>query len=372
MRPGYRFEAPRSIRTAALLLPLLLAGGCAPTPEKTEPPPPAAPPVYPPPPEPARFIFERSIQSSADIETFEQQSAWRQTLTGETGREQGMAKPFDVAVCQGQIFISDTVQRSVLVFDVPERRFFEIGTEEPGILYKPLGLATDDDCDLYVADATSQRIMVFNQGGAFLRALGGPNQFERLSHVAVDGPGTRVYAVDTGGVDSLDHRVRVFDAQSGAHLYDIGTRGEEAGQFNLPRDIDIDAGGQLYVVDGGNFRLQVLEREGKYLRTIGSIGRQYGQFSRPKGVALDLDGNIYVSDAAHGNFQIFDQQGQLLLFVGDRSEKPGPGVFMLPAGIDVDEDGRVYMVDQFFRKLDVFRPASLGETEGFVGAWNLK
>ena len=69
---------------------------------------------------------------------------------------------------------------------------------------------------------------------------------------------------------------------------------------------------------------------------IGSIGRQYGQFSRPKGIAVDRDGNIYVSDSAHGNFQIFDQEGRLLLFVGDRSERPGPGVYMLPAGLDID------------------------------------
>ena len=41
---------------------------------------------------------------------------------------------------------------------------------------------------------------------------------------------------------------------------------------------------------------------------------------------------------------------------------------MLPSGIDVDEDGRVYMLDQFFRKLDVFRPASLAENEGYLGA----
>jgi len=42
---------------------------------------------------------------------------------------------------------------------------------------------------------------------------------------------------------------------------------------------------------------------------------------------------------------------------------------MLPAGVDVDEDGRVYMVDQYFRKLDIFRPSALAETEGLIGPW---
>jgi hypothetical protein len=41
---------------------------------------------------------------------------------------------------------------------------------------------------------------------------------------------------------------------------------------------------------------------------------------------------------------------------------------MLPAGIAVDEDGRVYMVDQFYRKVDVFRPAELAPGDGYLGA----
>jgi len=47
------------------------------------------------------------------------------------------------------------------------------------------------------------------------------------------------------------------------------------------------------------------------------------------------------------------------MFIGERGEAGYPGKFMLPAGVDVDADGRVYMVDQFFRKVDIFRPADL-------------
>ena len=47
--------------------------------------------------------------------------------------------------------------------------------------------------------------------------------------------------------------------------------------------------------------------------------------------------------------------------VGARSENGGPGTFLLPAGISVDVDGRIYVVEQFFRKLEVFRPADLPE-----------
>lgn len=371
MKAANPFMTRRVLRQL-MWLPVAFALGCVQAPEKSEPTTELQPLFFPPPPEEPRFAFERIVQSSADIKVLDQKTQWRQMLTGETGREQGMSKPFDVAVCHGQIFVSDTVQRRVLVFDVPRRRYFEIGLDEPGALRKPLGLATDADCNLYVADATTRSIMVYDQAGQFLRALGGQEWFERLSHVAVDAEGNRVYGVDTGGVRGLGHRVRVFDAQSGEHLFDIGTRGEGPGQFNLPRDAEIGGDGKLYVVDGGNFRVQVLDKDGNFIRSIGTLGRQYGQFARPKGVATDADGNVYVSDAAHGNFQIFDPNGELLLFVGSRSEKFDRASYMLPAGLDVDEDGRVYMIDQYFRKLDVYRPASLGETEGFVGAWNLR
>lgn len=346
---------------------LILLQGCASTSDKEEQE--LEPLYFPPPPDQARFVFERTVQASSQIEKADSQDALRELLTGVSSSTRAMAKPFDVAVCKGLIFVSDTVLRSVMVFDVPGKRFFEIGKDKPGALQKPLGLATDDECNLYVADATSKRIMVYDQAGNYLKALGGQDWFDRLTHVAVDAEGTRVYAVDTGGVGSENHHVLVFDISTGKHLRNIGKRGTEDGELNFPRDIEIDARGSIYVVDGGNFRVQIFDNNGEFVQQVGQLGRQYGHFARPKGVAVDKAGNIYVSDAAHGNYQIFDAKGQLLLFVGNRSETFERAAYMLPAGIDVDEDGRVYMIDQYYRKLDIYRPSEIGENQGFVGAW---
>jgi hypothetical protein len=74
-----------------------------------------------------------------------------------------------------------------------------------------------------------------------------------------------------------------------------------------------------------------------------------------------------VIDAAFGNFQIFNSKGQLLLSIGNRSNTDGPAKFSLPSSIAVDDDGRVYVVDQYFRKVDVFRPAALAEEDGYIG-----
>jgi DNA-binding beta-propeller fold protein YncE len=323
--------------------------------------------VYPPPPETARFYFERSIMGSADIEKVDAETKWRRALTGEAVISMGMSKPYDVESCQGTIFVSDTVSRLVYRFNVPTGEFDQIGTKDPGILRKPLGLATDEDCNIYVADQTAERIVKYDSSGRFMDAWGGAEMFDRLSHVEVDPAGERLYVVDTGGVRSERHHIRVIDTASGEVLFDIGKRGARDGELNLPRDIAMGSDGNLYVVDGGNFRVQVFTTEGRFLSSMGRIGSRTGNFSRPKGIDTDSEGNVYVSDAAFGNFQIFNRDGQLLLFVGDRAAEIGPGKFMLPAGIALDEDGRVYMVDQFFRKVDVFRPAGLKENEGFLG-----
>lgn len=349
----------------AVLAWLLSLGGCAgaPLPDAKAP----REIVFPPPPEPARFVYERTIRSSADILPEDGAGELRRLVTGEQAGGEPLSKPYAIAAYRGRLYVSDTVARFVRVFDVPAGRQYRIGEEEGmGQLTKPIGLDVDAAGKLYVADIGAKAVFVYGPDRAFLRRIGGEKWFSRLASVSVDPAGRRLYAVDLGGVTSEQHQVRVFDAASGEHLMDIGRRGSGPGEFNLPRDLAIGKDGRLYVVDGGNFRVVVFDREGRYLHAFGSVGKQYGQFARPKEIAIDRDGNVYVVDTAFGNFQIFNADGELLLFVGDRAERDGPAKYMLPSGIAVDEDGRVYMIDQWFRKIDVFRPASLPAGSGWL------
>ncbi|RLA10224.1 MAG: 6-bladed beta-propeller [Gammaproteobacteria bacterium] len=341
---------------------LLSLAGCATT-EKGEPP---ELPVFPSPPDEPRFYYERSFLGSVDVEIESEESVFQRVITGAVRLGTGMGKPFGVSVHQGRVFVSDTVKRTVLAFDVPQARFFEIGTESPGELSKPMGLDVDLQGNLYVCDAALKQVLMYDRDGNYLRRFGEPEWFDRPAGLTVDPSGERVFVVDTGGVASKRHQVNVIDTKSGELLRTISTRGSAEGELNLPRDATIAEDGNLYVVDGGNFRIQVFSQQGEFLRTFGAIGRRSGQFSRPKGIGADKDGNIYIADTAFGNFQIFDAQGRLLLAVGLRSSTPGPATFMLPAGLAVDEDGRIYMVDQYFRKVDVFRPVSLPDDQGWL------
>jgi len=323
--------------------------------------------IYPSPPDPPRFAYERTIYGSADVVPQRNDAAMKRMLTGETGTTEGMVKPYAVAVHRGRMFVSDSADRFVKVFDIPEGRYFKIGDDEAGSLVKPLGLDVDASGNLYVADATTKAVMVYTRDGKFIRKIGSSKVFERISSVTVDAVRQRVLVTDIGGVSSDQHKILVFDALTGAHLFNIGKRGIGPGEFNLPRDVAIGSNGHIYVVDGGNFRVQVFDQNGKYLNTFGSVGKQLGNFARPKEIAADSAGNVYVVDAAFGNFQIFNADGDLLMYIGERSERDGPARYMLPSGIYVDEDGRVYMVDQWFKKIDIFRPYSLSAESGFLG-----
>lgn len=344
------------------LIGVLWLAGCAAPQEGPQ----AALPVFPPAPEEPRFYYERSIYSSADVLKEDKNADLKRLLTGERRSGEGLAKPYGLAVFQGRVYVGDTGLHSVVAFDIPGQRFFKIGEDGPGALVMPMGLDVDGKGDVYVVDAKARHVMVYDKDGKFLRSLVDEKMFSRPTGIAVEADGSKMYVVDTGAVTNEEHRVRVFSAQDGKHLFDIGKRGTGPGEFNLPRDVTIGRDGLLYVVDGGNFRVQTFKPDGTFVRAFGSIGRRGGQFSRPKEVAADAAGNVYVVDSAFGNFQIFDQDGQLLMAVGSRSEFDVIAKYMLPSGIAVDGDGRVYMVDQFFRKVDVFRPAALAAEAGFV------
>ncbi len=348
-----------------LLIMLFALGGCAAVPETDE----AKRselPVFPPPPEEPRYFYERTLSSSMDVEEDDSNAAFRRAVTGENRRGEGMAKPYGVAAYKGRVYVADSVRHSLVMFDIPGKRFRVIGDDGPGALGMPLGLDVDGLGNIYVADGSLKRVLVYDKDGKFLRNIGSGQLENRVSGIAVDALGDRVYVVETGTVEGEGHRVRVFDARSGEHLLDIGKRGEKPGELNLPRDVAISPSGLLYVVDGGNFRVQTFDKEGHFVGGFGAVGRQGGQFSRPKELAIDQEGRVYVVDAAFGNFQVFDVEGRLLLNVGSRSERNEPAKFMLPAGIAVDLDGRVYMADQFHHKVDVFRPAWLAPDAGYV------
>jgi len=328
--------------------------------------------AYPPDPEEPRYYFQEVIFSSESVVPESEENAVQRILLGEKRNLDFLGKPGDIIVRKGVVYLSDTVGGRVLVMDRPNAEVFSIKKINGATnLRKPFSLQIDDAGNIYVVDGGHRKVFVFNSEGEFLREIGSPEFFDRPTGLDVTPDGKLIYVSDTGGVSSMNHRIRVFDGGTGEHIKDFGKRGKELGEFNLPKTIKLDGKGNLYVNDSGNFRIQVLNAEtGEAISSLGKIGMSFGQFARPKGLAIGPTGIIHVADALLGNVQLFNEEGRLLMYIGKRGDVNGPGTYLLPSGLAVDEDGRIYMVDQFFAKIDVFRPAHIGKYEGYFGIYD--
>jgi len=166
----------------------------------------------------------------------------------------------------------------------------------------------------------------------------------------------------SGGRTTATHdAARFVGASHGNESSDlVENRGIDHGEFRYPAFIDVADDGTVYVSDGLNFRIQVLDAEGNHLSTFGTLGDTPGSFARPKGIAVDSEKGIHVVDAAFNNVQIFDASGSLLLSVGGLGT--GPDGLWIPSGMSIDDKGRMYVADRYNNRIQVYQLIS--ESEG--------
>ncbi len=299
--------------------------------------------VWPLPPEQSRVKFVRAYCCLDDFGK-KGTEAWVEALFGVQGGL-GMSKPYAITTDKdGKVYVTDTGLRTVWVFDEKSKKVSFIGQ---GALRTPTGVATDAKGKLFVSDSSAQQVYAFDSDGKMMMALGKKDELGNPAGLAIDAATNRLYVAN-----AKLHKIRVYDTNDGKFLFDIGNRGSDEGQLNFPTNLFIRSG-KLYVTDTGNFRVQILDLDGKFLKSFGKAGDTFGNFARPKGIAADSEGHIYVTDAAFDNFQIFDEQGKILLFVGSRGRDPG--TFAIPAGLYVDEKDRIYVADQYNQRIQVFQ-----------------
>ncbi|MCH8286426.1 6-bladed beta-propeller [candidate division KSB1 bacterium] len=85
----------------------------------------------------------------------------------------------------------------------------------------------------------------------------------------------RVYG---GGVDELDENL----------------------QFYKPRDAVVDADGNLYVLDAGNFRVQKFDKTGEFVRSFGGQGQGPGEFEDGNSIDINSNGNLTIVEMMQG------------------------------------------------------------------------
>lgn len=99
----------------------------------------------------------------------------------------------------------------------------------------------------------------------------------------------------------------------GAEELVIGDRGDVDPRyaFERPRDLAVDARGQIYVVEFQSTAVKVFDAEGEYLRELGREGQGPGEFQDPRSVASFGD-VVVVGASRNGRWSHFDLDGNHL------------------------------------------------------------
>ncbi len=99
-----------------------------------------------------RFIHEASLRFEGDIEKKTQSSQIKALIQGAAKPVPAFNRPYDVVARYGRIYVSDPDASAISVYDIPRRRFYRLGLRLEGRLVKPMGIALDQQSNLYVAD----------------------------------------------------------------------------------------------------------------------------------------------------------------------------------------------------------------------------
>jgi hypothetical protein len=123
-----------------------------------------------------------------------------------------------------------------------------------------------------------------------------------------------------------------------------GGLGGFGGGFNRPMGMASDAALNIYFADGGNRRIQILDRNMRFVKSIDSYEDESGQtveFVFPSDVAIDNEGNIWVAD--EDKVLKLDPFFRLLFEASERAA----GYFLLGrvTSIDISRDGNVAIAD---------------------------
>jgi DNA-binding beta-propeller fold protein YncE len=305
--------------------------------------------VWPSPPDVPRIKLVASISSEEDVGGPKKRS-FKDILLGKDPRKNiiRLRQPYGICVdSQGKIYVADSGQGVVVVFDREIGKAEFLGHKGRGKLAWPIDVTIDSKKNIYVSDARHKNILTYHPDGTFKSSL--------VTKGTVTNPAGMVYDKERDRilvVDSKAHDVKVF-SPAGKLIAKFGGRGVGEGRFNFPTNIAIGGDGYVYIVDTGNHRVQVFDKKYEYYDDFGTLGVHPGQFRRPRGIALDSENHIYIIDAVFSNFQIFNQEYQILMPVGRYGRDFGQ--FWLPAGIYIDRTDKIYVVDTMNKRIQIFQ-----------------
>ena len=243
----------------------------------------------------------------------------------------------------------------------------------PGELFNPNGVAIDTNNRIFIAEGNvleqHARISVFSEKGEYQTSF--TRQYFKCPYgITIHGDNLYVTDVEVNAIYK-------FKIETDFPLVaKQGIRGSQTGEFITPTNLAVSTQGDVYVTDGNNNRVQILNSSlqhlrnlteqpiehsrdikltadevyvlcedspcilvfshaGEKLRSLVSISGQIELYN-PYYFCLDAGGNIIISDFYTHQIKIFSKEGNHIRTIGERGQQPE--MFYKPSGLALTRD----------------------------------
>ncbi len=267
--------------------------------------------------------------------------------------ETTLTRPIGLCVTDGEVFVADSAEHGILVYDLEGTYARSFGND---VLDVPLFLVSNPaDGNLYVADRRSRSIEIFTPAGDHVGTFDPRLPASELPDFETDGAVWAPIAIAFAEDGSMyvteilnGHRFLIF-GPDGAFVRSVGTVGivddpsASPGLFQFPNGIET-SGGEIWVVDSNNRRIQVFGSDGEFLRMIVTEGL-------PRGMAIGSGGEAVVADTLAHDVTVWDLRGNKVLTFGERGMLEGQ--FNYPNDVAIAED-RIFVTDTSNARVQVW------------------
>jgi sugar lactone lactonase YvrE len=217
---------------------------------------------------------------------------------------------------------------------------------------------------------------------------GAAARFNYPAGVAVDGEGN-LYIADEGShtIRKITPSAEVTTFAGLSFVSGSLDGARSVARFRFPTGVEVDSLGNIYVADTGNQTIRIISSTGQVSTRAGLAGNRgtadgigaAARFDDPRDLAIDANGNVYVADAFNHAIRRITASGEVTTFAGVAGQggsDDGNGNnarLQAPSGIAIDANGTFYVAEsggQRIRRItasrDVTTIAGLFGTKGHV------
>jgi hypothetical protein len=199
---------------------------------------------------------------------------------------------------KGDIFALDGKKRRILRFDPTGalKGYVDPAELPTSDAVVPRNFTIDSDDTLVVLDIFSERVLVLNPEGKYLRQIRFPEDFGFISDVAVDRKGS-IFILDS-------IQAKVFSAAKDAAGF-VPFTGSLKEYMDFPAAIAIDSEGRTLITDRNGSGIVIVGPNGSFQGRQLNAGRSEGYLSYPSGLCANGKGEVFVADRNNSRIQIF-------------------------------------------------------------------